>query len=160
MEHWTDAVYEATGIPLAEADVAVVAREEHWWLVVFHQPVLALGTDPAATRAVTPMLRPALVRALQARLSRVLPQVQRRVEALDPVRAGAVTAAVVIGEDPTPSLDGPQAPERGWPHVGLRLSVGALDVEVDLDPYDPDDPVDLDEVTRQAAVLLEAVRWA
>ena len=158
MERWTEAIYEATGIPLSEEQVAVVPRDGEWWLLVFRQPVLALGGSPDATHAVTPALRPALARALQARLSRVLPRVLQRVEAVDPVGARDVTAAVVNGEDPHQPLGDPQGSERGWPNFGLRLSVGRLDVEVDLNPYQPEDPVDLDEVARQAAVLFAAVR--
>ena len=45
--------------------------------------------------------------------------------------------------------------ERGWPHFVLRLSAGGFDVEVDLNPYVPDEPFDLDEVQRQAEVILQ-----
>ena len=149
MERWTQAIYEATGIPLSEEEVAVVPREGEWWLLVFRQPVLALGGSPDATHAVTPALRSALAGALQARLSRVLPRVLQRVEAVDPVGACDVTAVVVNGEDPHQLLADAQGSERGWPNFGLRLSVGVLDVEVDLNPYQPEDPVDLQCVDPQ-----------
>ncbi len=158
MERWTDAVYEATGIPLSEEDVRLVCRDGEWWLLVFGHPVRPLGPSPDPTRVVTPALRQDLARALQARLSWVLPRVLRLVESLDPVGAGQVTAAVVNAEDPQHPLAGPTDPERGWPHFGLRLSSGDLDVEVDINPYQPDEPVDLEEVARQASVLLQAVR--
>ena len=160
MRHWTQSVYDATGIPLDEADVDVAFHDGQWWLVVHRQAVLGLGADPDSDTAVTPVIRAALALAMKARLSQILPRVQRLLEGLDPVVARTVVVSVVNAEDvPDPWIDTTEF-ERGWPHFLLRLSAGRLDVEVDLNPYVPDDPVDLGDVTRQAGVLLDAVRQA
>lgn len=158
MDDWTKAIYDATGIPLKEGDLTLAFNGGQWRLELHRYPVLPVGAAPDPHAAVTPAIRGALAQAMEQRLSEIVPQVRRLVEALGAERARDVTITVVNTEGGGAcTLEG-AAVERGWPHFLLRLSAGGFDVEVDLNPYVPDDPFDLDEVQRQADVILQVAR--
>lgn len=158
MDKWIQAIYDATGIPLSEADLTLAFRERQWWLVLHRHPVLPVGANPDPHEAVTPAARAALARGMKLRLSETIPRVQRLLDAQDAERARDVEVAVVNAEGRR-SLDANLTElERGWPHFLLRLSTGGFDVAVDLNPYVPDDPFELDEVKRLAGVILQVAR--
>ncbi|MEM6925996.1 MAG: hypothetical protein AAF602_03620 [Myxococcota bacterium] len=158
MDDWTQAIYDATGIPLNEADLTLSFTAGQWTLELHRYAVLPVGADPDPHGAITPSVRGALARAMEQRLSETVPQVRRLVEARDAERARDVTITIVNTEKGrVPFLESPTV-ERGWPHFLLRLSARGFDVEVDLNPYEPDAPFELDEVQRQVDVILQVAR--
>lgn len=159
MTDWPRAIYDATGIPLEEDDIIVAFREGHPWLMLHRHPVLKLRSGPSPDTASLTGLRGALAAAMERRLAESVPRVEQLLRTLAPEAAHHIQVAVVNAEG-FPSLLGPPSEERGWPHFLLRLSALGLDVEVDLDPYTPDAPYDLQEVRRQAEVLLQVVDTA
>ncbi|MEN0064163.1 MAG: hypothetical protein AAGA48_18580 [Myxococcota bacterium] len=175
MDNWTQAIYDATGIPLDEGDLTLTVSGGQGVLALHHYPVLQVGADPDPHNAVTPAIRRSLAQAMEQRLAETLPQVRNLLEAQDARHAKDVKVTVVNPEAafplirftapalsvldsalPPPAEDGEA--ERGWPHFTLRLSACGFDVEVDLNPYEPDAPFDLDEVRRQVEVILQVVR--
>lgn len=157
MNSWTQAIYDITGIPLSDEDLAIEFRDGQRWLVVHDYPVWPLEADARPFQTVTPAFRTALAAAMTQRLSSIIPRVQRWLVGQNATQAQHVTVAVVyMEENDGPQLDDSDA-QRGWPHFVLRLSTGGFDVEVDLNPYMPDDPFDWPEVHRQASVILQVV---
>ena len=155
MDAWTRVIYDATGIPLREEELTWVHRDAGWWLLLHGHPVLPVGADPSAVAVAPAGLREALAEAMAHRLRASIPRARRLLEALDPTHAARI-AITVVNTEAMGALDtDAQAFEGGWPHFGLRLSAGALDVEVDLDPYRPEDPFDPDELKSQARVILQ-----
>ena len=160
MDNWIQAIYDATGIPLKEEDLSLAFREGQWWLVLYRYPILPIGTRPDPNEAVTSSTRTALAQGMEQRLSETIPQVQHLIKTLGKEQARFVAVAVVNAEERvSPYLDSTET-ERGWPHFLLRLSAGSFDVEIDMNPYVPEEPLDLDEVQRQANVILQVVRSA
>lgn len=158
MEDWIQVIYDATGIPLDEADLGLAFAEGEWALLLHGHHVVRVGAMPVAPTSMGPPIRGALATAMERRLAENLPRVREVVERIDAEGAGQVAVTVVNAEG---SVDGCLAAvegERGWPHFLLRLSAGGFDVEVDLNPYVPDDPVDWGEVRRQVEVILQVAR--
>lgn len=160
MDAWIQAIYDATGIPLDDGDLQLAVHGDQGWLVLHGVEVVPVPADPDPREVVTPAIRGALARAMGQRLGRVVPEVRRLLDVLDAARAGEVGVQVVDAEGSADSPLAHEGPERGWPHFVLRLSAGGFDVEVDLNPYVLDDPLDLDEVGRQAEVILQVARMA
>ena len=155
MENWVQAIYDVTGIPLKDEDLTLVQRDGQWWLELHRYPVLPVGVNPDPYKVITQETRKALARGMEQRLAENVPKVQHLIEQLGADRAQQIAILVVStderGSTPYPSADF----ERGWPHFLLRLSAGGFDVEVDLNPYVPDEPFEFDEVQRQASVILQ-----
>ena len=156
MDDWVLAIYDATGIPLDEGDLALAFVEAQWWLMLHRVPVLPVGDDPDPA-SVTASIRPALSSAMAERLSHNGPRVRRVLESMSADRAGEVAIEVVHSDGVDAQFVEGTEPERGWPHFRLRLSAGGFDVEVDLDPLVPDDPFDAEDLRRQAAVILQVL---
>ena len=158
MDAWTQVIYDATGIPLREEDLTWVRRDARWWLQWHGHPVLPVDADPQAVAVAPAGLREALAEAMAHRLRQSIPRARGLLDALDPTHAAGITIAVV-NTAPMGALDpGAQEFEVGWPHFRLRLSAGTLDVEVDLDPYHPEDPFDPDALKAQATVILQVAK--
>ena len=158
MDNWIQAIYDATGIPLKEEDLSLGFLEGQWWLALHGSPVMPVGADPAPHKALPTEIRAALTQGMIRRLSKTIPRVRHLIQALGGSLAQDVDIQVVYTETfSCPSL-GKESVERCWPHFVLRLSVGDFDVEIDLNPYVPEAPYDLDEVHRQADVILQLAR--
>ena len=158
MHDWTQAIYDATGIPLQEDDVKLAYDDGQWWLELHAIRVLAAGPSPDPRVVITPALHGLLVKAMEQRLSAIVPQVRRLVDQLDAEGSEKVDIAVVLADGAvSPHLDDHEF-ERGWPHFLLRLTAGGFDVEADLNPYAPDEPFEVHEVRRQAEVILQVAR--
>ena len=158
MDHWIQAIYEATGIPLREEELELVFDKGEWWILLHDYPVLPVGSVPDPNIAITSMARAALAQGMMKRLSEIVPHIRDQIETLDAERAQDVTISVVNVEETASSYLESIELERGWPHFLLRLSTGGFDVEIDLTPYVPADPYDFDEVRRQAEVILQVAR--
>ena len=157
MDHWTQAIYEVTGIPIDAEDLALVFADGQYWLEFHHVRVWPVGAhpDPQVVRA---GIRAGLFQAMERRLAEGIPQVERLLEALDPDTAAQVTVSVVNATGSGAFLMEEADFERGWPHFLLRLTAAGFDVEVDLNPYLPDTPFELEELQRQADVILQVAR--
>jgi len=158
MDNWIQAIYNKTGIPLNEDDLALEYNQGQWWLILHGYSVLPVGVTPDPNEAITPATRAAIAWGMRQRLSEIIPKVQRLIEALCPETARDIDITVVCAEGmESAHLDSNEF-DSGWPLFLLRLSTGTVDVEVDLNPYVPDDPFDFDDVQRQAAVILQVAR--
>ena len=157
MDDWVQAIYETTGIPLQEETLSLSKREGQWWLEFHSRPILPVGQTPDPYNTPPSEIREALSRGMKQRLSTSLPQVRHLLNTLASDSASNVEIFVVSDEEggPTGLSDGI---DRGWPQFLLRLSAGGFDVEVDLNPYVPEDPFDLDELQRQAEIILQVAR--
>ena len=156
MHNWTQAIYDATGIPLSERDLSLSYHQDQLWLVLHRCPVLPVGSALDPHDVITPAARTALAHGMVQCLSDTIPRVQHIIAELDAERAREVAVAVVCLEDgdmPQLNTNG-----RGWPHFLLRLSAGGFVVEIDLNPYVPAAPFERDEVRRQADVILQIAR--
>jgi hypothetical protein len=155
MKHWTQAIYEATGIPVDEEDLALALRDGTWQLLLYQYPVLAVGSDPDPGM-VTPAIGGALSRAMEQRLSKNVRRVQHLLESINARGARDVDIRVLNADGDVSYVGGIES-GRGWPHFVLQLTAGGFDVAIDLDPYTPDEPFDLEDLRQQAEVILQVV---
>ena len=158
MDQWTHAIYDATGIPLNEEDLSLALREGQWWLMFHRHPILELGAQPDPPETLDSALRPSLSLGMEKRLSEEVPKIQRLLHIMGAPPHPAIRVTVVNVEGRYAPMTAHAAPERGWPHFVLRLSAKGFDVEVDLNPYTPDTPYDIDDLRRQANVMFHVVQ--
>ena len=144
-------------LELRQTKIRLMHRHRQWWLEFHSRPVLPVGQTPDPYNTPPSEIREALSRGMKQRLSMRLPQVRHLLNTLASDSASNVEIFVVSDEEkgPTGLSDGI---DRGWPQFLLRLSAGGFDVEVDLNPYVPEDPFDLDELQRQAEIILQVAR--
>lgn len=65
MNHWIDAIYDVTGIPLSDGDLGLALRGGREWLMLHRQPVMPLPERAAfhGRRRPTQTRRPKCARA-------------------------------------------------------------------------------------------------
>ena len=157
MNDWVQAIYDATGIPLEEEDLSLGLCGSLWWLELHRYPVFSIGDTPDRHASANLVKRKALIRGMEQRLSEILPKVQSLLEDFGGDRARSIALIVRCTEDSSAQSLPVSEFDRGWPHFSLQLSAGLFDVEVDLNPYVPDDPFDPEELERQAHIILQLV---
>ncbi|MEC7241480.1 MAG: hypothetical protein VXW32_09595 [Myxococcota bacterium] len=157
MNDWVQAIYDATGVPLEEENLGLRLHGSTWWLEHFQYPIFAIGDTPSRHASIALVDREGLLRSMERKLSETLPSVRSLLKDLGGEQADAISLGVLCTQNRGPDSLPTSEFDRGWPHFSLRLSAGVSDVEVDLNPYVPEDPFDQDELIRQAEILLQVV---
>ena len=156
MDQWTHAIYDATGIPLSEEALSLPSvmvnggscfTGTRFWSSVPNPTPLKHSTRRYAQRC----------RSAWRSDSPRSPRFSASYTPWVPPHP-AIRVTVVNVEGRYAPMIEHAAPERDWPHFVLRLSTNGFDVEVDLNPYTPDTPYDIDDLRRQANVMFHVVQ--
>ena len=157
MNDWVQVIYEATGIPLNEENLSLRLHDNSWWVELYRYPIFSIGDNPARHASLALVERKALTKGMEKRLSETFPAVRNILRDLGGERADAISLVVLSTQDRGLESLSISDFDRGWPHFSLQLSAGIFDVEVDLNPYVPEDPFDPEELKRQAEIILQLV---